>query len=41
MSIEEALGFLVTLQKLKAKSPALFGIIFKAKSDKADNTLLD
>jgi hypothetical protein len=36
----EAFGFLVKLAKLKANNPALFGIIFKAKSESADKTLL-
>jgi len=38
---EEALGFLLKLLKLKLNNPALFGIIFKANPDIADNTLLD
>ncbi len=34
------MGLRVTFEKLNANSPALFGMIFKAKSERADTTLL-
>ncbi len=40
MSRLVANGFLVMLLKSNANNPVLFGIIFKAKSDKAEITLL-
>ena len=34
------MGLRVRFEKLNANSPALFGMIFKAKSERADTTLL-
>lgn len=41
MSIEEALGLRVMLLKLKANKPVRLGMIFSAKSERAETTLLD